>query len=234
MDNVISLDLQSSITSLESTATNFGIRFIADASLREEYNKKSKELSRELLNNVKNGNLSTHDAAKKASAMRNILMDAMRGKTSEIARAYASNIKTQGYPLPFLEEKYAKQSFGKPFHSLDINKKNKIWKEIVFASGRPQSKTNNLAKTMGKAGKGFIALTIAISIYNISTADDKLLASAKESGVISSGLLGSVTGGALAGLACGPGAPVCVSIGVFVGGVMFAIGAEVTFNSLWN
>ncbi|PCM43754.1 hypothetical protein CPA50_15470 [Marinobacter sp. ANT_B65] len=87
---------------------------------------------------------------------------------------------------------------------------------------------------MGRAGKSFIALTIALAVYNIATAEDKLLASAKESAVIGGGLLGSVAGGAAAGLACGPGAPVCVGIGVFVGGVMFAIGAEITFDSFWN
>lgn len=60
------------------------------------------------------------------------------------------------------------------------------------------------------------------------------MASAKEGAVLGGGLLGSVAGGAAAGLACGSGAPVCVTVGVFVGGVMFAVGAEITFDSFWN
>lgn len=35
----------------------------------------------------------------------------------------------------------------------------------------------------------------------------------------------SIGAGALAGLACGPGAPVCVTIGAFVGGALAAFGA---------
>lgn len=162
------------------------------------------------------------------------LMDAMRGQSSEIARAYAVSLKTQGKSLPELESKYAKKLFGRSFNALSETQKGKIWKEIVFSSGRPRMEANQLAKTMGRAGRGFIAVTVAISVYNIATAEDKIVASAKEGAVLGGGLLGSVAGGAAAGLACGPGAPVCVTVGVFVGGVMFAVGAEITFDSFWN
>lgn len=234
MDNVVSIDLQSALAGFESAAANFGVRFIPDARVRAEYNHQAKALSKELLSEVSSNKITSAQAAAKAAEMRNTLMDAMRGKTSEIAKAYAFNIKTQGKSLPYLESKYSKQLFNKSFEILNSTQQNRIWKEIVFSSGRPQLKANNLAKTMGRAGKSFIALTIALAVYNIATAEDKLLASAKESAVIGGGLLGSVAGGAAAGLACGPGAPVCVGIGVFVGGVMFAIGAEITFDSFWN
>jgi hypothetical protein len=69
---------------------------------------------------------------------------------------------------------------------------------------------------------------------NIATAEDKIKASAKEGAMLSGGLLGSVAGGAVAGCACGPGAPICVSIGVFVGGVMFALGTELAFDTFWR
>ena len=39
------------------------------------------------------------------------------------------------------------------------------------------------------------------------------------------GMGGSIAAGALAGLACGPGAPVCVTIGAFIGGALAAFGA---------
>lgn len=39
------------------------------------------------------------------------------------------------------------------------------------------------------------------------------------------GLYACIAAGALAGLACGPGAPVCVTIGAFAGGAMAAFGA---------
>lgn len=41
-------------------------------------------------------------------------------------------------------------------------------------------------------------------------------------------------GGAAAGLACGPGAPVCVGVGALVGGIAFAVGVDLTFDWLWQ
>jgi len=42
-----------------------------------------------------------------------------------------------------------------------------------------------------------------------------------------------MAGGAAAGMICGPGAPVCVTIGVFVGGVAAVLGADFTFDKFW-
>lgn len=232
--NEVTTDLNTAIAGFESTSANFAFRFIPDAKVRTEYRLKAEALSQEILKDVKSGKISSFQGAKQASQMRNVLMDAMRGQSSEIARAYAVSLKTHGKSLPELESKYAKSLFGNSFETLSETQKSRVWKEIVFSSGRPSMKANLLAKTMGRAGKGFIAITIAISVYNIATAKDKLMASAKEAAVIGGGLLGSVAGGAAAGLACGPGAPVCVTIGVFIGGVMFAVGAEITFDSFWN
>ncbi len=234
MEQVASTELQAAITGLESSAANFGIRFIPDSMVRAEYNKQAKGLSKEILEQVTSGKISASEGAAKASSMRNMIMETMRGKSSEISRAYAFSLKTKGKSLPFLEQKYSKQFFNKTFEKLTTTQQNKVWKEIVFSAGRPQLTASKLAKTLGRAGKGFIALTITISVYNIATADDKLNAAAKEGAVIGGGLLGSIAGGAAAGLACGPGAPVCVGIGVFVGGVMFAIGSEIAYDSFWN
>ncbi|QFQ77129.1 DUF3265 domain-containing protein [Vibrio harveyi] len=38
-----------------------------------------------------------------------------------------------------------------------------------------------------------------------------------------------IAGGAIAGLACGPGAPVCVSVGAFIGGTLAAFGASIAW-----
>lgn len=234
MEQTSTMELQTAIAGLESSAVNFGIRFIPDAKVRADYNRQSKNLSKEILDQVKGGKVTPAQGATRAAEMRNVLMDAMRGKTSEIARAYAFNQKTKGKSLLFLEQKYSQQYYKKPFGQLNSVQQNKVWKEIVFSSGRPQLKANKLAKNLGHAGRSFVAITIAISVYNIATADDKLRATAKEGAVIGGGILGSVAGGAAAGLACGPGAPICVGIGVFVGGVMFALGAEITYDSFWN
>lgn len=47
--------------------------------------------------------------------------------------------------------------------------------------------------------------------------------------VITGAGIGGIAGGALAGLACGPGAPVCVTVGAFVGGALAAFGVSITW-----
>ncbi len=136
--------------------------------------------------------------------------------------------------MPDLEQKYSKRLYRKNFSRLSPGAKKNVWKEVAFSAGRPQLKATRLAKIFGIAGKGLIAMTITISVYNVVTSDDKVIATAREGVMISSGFLGSVAGGALAGCACGPGAPIRVSIGVFVGGVMFAIGTEFAFDTFWR
>lgn len=226
--------LDTAISSFESTAFNFSLRLIPDATARRQYNQRAISYSKDLVEQVKKGSLSASDAAKQASEMRNVIMEATRGKTSEIARAYAVRQKAVGKTLPELESKYAKKIFSKEFVSLSQNAKNKVWKEIVLASGRPQEKVNKIAKISGLAGRGLIFVTITVATYNIITADDKIKAASREGAVIGGGLLGSVAGGAAAGLACGPGAPVCVGIGIFIGGVMFAVGTDIAFDEFWR
>lgn len=77
-----------------------------------------------------------------------------------------------------------------------------------------------------RAGRSLIVLSLAISVYTVATAEDKVDAAAQEASVAGAGVAGGIAGGALAGLACGPGAPVCVSVGAFVGGALAAFGVD--------
>jgi hypothetical protein len=77
-----------------------------------------------------------------------------------------------------------------------------------------------------KAGRGLLVLSLAISVYTIATSDHPLASAEREVTVTGAGILGGMGGGALAGLACGPGAPVCVTIGAFVGGFAAAFGVD--------
>ena len=49
---------------------------------------------------------------------------------------------------------------------------------------------------------------------------------------IGAGVGGSIAGGAIARLVCGPGAPICV--GALVGCIAFAVGVDITFDWLWR
>ena len=64
----------------------------------------------------------------------------------------------------------------------------------------------------------------------MATAEDKTREVAHEAAVLGGGFVGSAAAGAVAGLACGPGAPVCVTLGVFIGGVLGALGTDWMFQ----
>jgi hypothetical protein len=58
--------------------------------------------------------------------------------------------------------------------------------------------------------RGVILLSLALSSYNVLTARNKSNALKRELVTTTAGIGGGIAAGALAGLACGPGAPVCV------------------------
>lgn len=76
---------------------------------------------------------------------------------------------------------------------------------------------------LSRLGKGLVVLSIAISVYEIYTAEDKISESGRQIAI-------NAAGGAMVGLMCGPDAPVCVLIGGFVGGAL----AVSEMGSVWN
>ncbi|ELY5815226.1 hypothetical protein SNN51_002082 [Cronobacter turicensis] len=83
---------------------------------------------------------------------------------------------------------------------------------------------------LSRLGNGLIVLSIAISVYEIYNADDKISESGRQLAINSAGIAGAAAGGAMAGLMCGPRAPVCVLTGAFVGGAL----AAWEMDRLWN
>ncbi len=84
-------------------------------------------------------------------------------------------------------------------------------------------------RNLSRAGRGLLFISLALSVYTVVNSDNKPRAIAREATVTGAGVLGGIAGGGLAGLACGPGAPVCVTVGAFIGGALAAFGV----SSLW-
>jgi len=228
-----SQELESAIALLESQASIFATKFIPDSKSRTEYMKKTREASNEIKSLVNNGSITAQEGAKRASSIRNTILDATRGKLSNIGKAWSHNLKNSGKSLPQLEAEYAKSLFGRKFDSLPENNKNRVWKEIVAASGRQRPSANSAAKAVGLAGRGLVVVTVALALYNIISAEDKVRATTKEGVVIGAGLGGMAAGGYVASLACGPGAFFCASAWTFAIGAAAAFGAEVAFDYSW-
>lgn len=105
--------------------------------------------------------------------------------------------------------------------------------EIIESAGRARPSVNNLANKYSKLGRGLLVVTLGVAVYNITLADNKTRAMAREGAIIGGGFAGAAAGGGAAGLTCGPAAPVCVTLGVFVGGALGALGTDLTFGWLF-
>jgi hypothetical protein len=224
--------LEGLLSQMESAALNFAQRYINDGKVRMNYISQTRKLSQEYRVQVNSGALTAEEAASQVQGIRNQILETQRLRTSDIGKASAVKLKKVGLTLTELTDKYAKDKFGKTFVNLSPANQNKVYLEIIESSGRPRPSVNAAASKYSKLGRGLLVVTIGLAVYNISVAEDKVTATAREGVIIGGGFAGGAAGGAVAGLACGPGAPVCVTIGVFVGGALGALGADFTFGWL--
>jgi hypothetical protein len=222
--------LESALMAFDSTALVLSERFIKDARVRANYVEQAKAASRELEAFVAMGEMSAEEAALKINEFRNALLEASRLNSSDIGRAFAVVEKATGLTMEKLQAKYAAKLFKKEFAILSAAERDTVLMEIVRAGGRPNPKFTGLAAKLGKAGKGLLIVSFAFAAYNVATSDRPEREAVKQTASIGAGILG----GAAAGMACGPGAPVCVAVGALVGGIAVALGTEQLFDWLWK
>ncbi|MBV1869904.1 MAG: hypothetical protein KUG76_03270 [Gammaproteobacteria bacterium] len=215
---------------MESLAMNFSHRFINDGKVRTSYINQTRKLAQEYREMVSSGTITADEAAKQVQGIRNQILEAQRIRTSDVGKAVAIKLKKTGLTLQELTEKCAQNKFGTSFVNLSAANQNKVYLEIIDSSGRPRPSMNAAASKYSKLGRGLVFVTIGVAVYNIAVAEDKVTATAREGVIIGGGFSGGAAGGAVAGLTCGLGAPVCVTIGVFVGGALGALGADFTFG----
>jgi len=226
--------LQNALLALESEFVNFGIRFIQDKGVRAEYMAKAKAASDEILESVMKGEATPGEGAAAANTMRNGLLDAGRLKSSDIGRAVAEAEKASGLTMDDLTAKYAGKLFKKAFEDLGPEEQDTVFIEIIRAAGRPNPKWNRIAMQLGEAGKGLIIISLAFAVYDVASSDRPGREAVKQGASLGIGFVGSLAGGAVAGLACGPGAPICVGVGAFVGGLIFVVGTDFAFDDIWK
>lgn len=218
---------ENAIKSLEATAASAGLHLEIDSTARRIYAREIKAMSDSLREEVARGKLTWTQAAKQAQSTRNLVMQLARSHTTPVARAFAERTKAEGRGLNALVAEKTMKLFGKAavFAELNPSRQNRVFAEVVASAGRSRSTITNAVRRLSYLGRSVILLSLALSTYNVLTARNKSNALKRELITTTAGIGGSVAAGALAGLACGPGAPVCVTIGAFVGGALAAFGA---------
>jgi hypothetical protein len=230
-DTTYAARFEHEIRSLQSTLATSGTFAMNDAHVRNLYNQRVKAAANEIRSAAQSGSISWKLAASQASELRNTVMETLRVRTSPYGRASAQGMKAQGKSINALIAEKTIKLFGSnaDFSRLNTAQQNQVFAAVVESSGKTNAGVNAAMSRMRAAGRTLIFLSIAISVYNVSVAEDKAAAAGMELAITGASIAGGAAGGALAGLACGPGAPACVVIGAFVGGALAAFGV----SSLW-
>ena len=224
-------DFAQAMRVLEAEIYNIGTHLAWDGQVRQLYALEIKNMSRNLEGQVRSGTITWQQAAIQAQEVRNTIMETLRTRSTPVARATAETIKQQGKTLNSLIAQKTQTLYGNNtlFNQLSTQQKNHVYQQVVLSAGTSNPKVTTLMRQASYAGRGLLFLSLGVSVYNVATADDKWNAAGREVAVTGAGIAGGIGGGAVAGLACGPGAPVCVTIGALLGGALAAFG----MNSLW-
>ncbi|MGA2253264.1 MAG: hypothetical protein ABSG53_01270 [Thermoguttaceae bacterium] len=229
-------EFRRALDQFEAAASTFASRFIPDNALRLKYAESVKNMSASILDEFYQGKISAKDGAELANRLRNEIIDQTRDLSSDVGRAWAEKIKAEGLKMPELQEKYANQLFKKEFAALSEAEQNEVFLAIMKSAGRANEGVIVTSARLAKISKGLLFVTAAVSVYQIATSDRPGREAVKQGAVVGTGLaVGEIIGAAAAtSLVCGPGAPICVGIFVFVGGTAAAYGADVGFDHFWK
>lgn len=205
---------------------------IPDAALRAQYIEAARSAAAEITALVERGALSPRQAAEQVSAMRNIAMESMRARTSSFGRSIAVWLKEEGATLTALEQRYAMRIYGRSFDALGEAAREQVWLKIVERAGNTRLSVNLAMRWAPRAGKVFLFASVAIAAWQVATSNDPAHEAGKQGAMLGGGIAGGAAAGAATGLVCGPGAPVCSGILMFVGGVVGALGGEWAFSKI--
>lgn len=224
-------DFEEAIKALQGQLANAGTHLVIDANARMAYDREIGAMSRQLRAQARSGAITWAQAAAQAREMRNVIMEILRGRSTAVGRSLAEYIKRQGKTLNELIALKTLSKFGAKaeFPTLTTAQQNVVFTEIVVAAGRSNATITGIMRVMPYAGRGLLVWSIAMSVYTVAESDNPVSAAGREAATTGAAIAGGLASGALAGLACGPGAPVCVTLGAFIGGALAAF----TVGYIW-
>lgn len=217
---------ESTMKSLQAQISNVAAHITIDTRARRLYNQEIKRMADRLRADAIASRLTWASAARQAQETRNLIMGVIRARSTPVGRAFAESLKLKGYSLNQLIALKTIALHGEQtiFSRLSNTKQNAIYASIVSSAGKSNIHVTRAMTSLTYAGRGVLFLAIALSTYEIATSSNKVAVLQKELAINGASIAGGIAGGALAGLACGPAAPVCVTVGAFVGGALAAFG----------
>ena len=192
---------------MEAQAANIGAHLTVDSSARLAYTREIKRMAEQLKVDATSNRISWAQAAQQAQETRNLVMEIVRTRSSPVGRAMAQRLKSSGKTLNEIIALQATKTHGKSvkFSTLSPSQKNAIYAAVVASAARSNVSVTKAMSELSFVGRGVLGLSLALSVYDIATSNDKVGATKKEVLTTGAGIAGGAAGGALAGLACGPG-----------------------------
>lgn len=227
---VQSSELADALRALESEAYAFSQRFITDDVVRADYRQKAAAASKEISDEVRAGRMTAHEGAKAANALRNAVLDMSRAQLSDLGLALSVAAKKEGKPLDYFQEQYAKQKFGRAFGELTQVEREVVWREIVDSAGRGNKKFNIGAKVAGLAGRTFLVIGLAITVWHVLEAENKTRAVAKEVTAVGGSGVGAAAGAAIVGAAMATPPGWIVTLAILVGAAVGGVATSAAFD----
>ncbi|MEZ5803193.1 MAG: hypothetical protein R3E51_07065 [Rhizobiaceae bacterium] len=164
---------------------------------------------------------------------------------SGYARSLAEAQRAAGKTLTELEETFAARRFGEALRTRPGGAGKRLFERLapteqaqvrldIVDSVNPNRATAKppAAGRWAKIGRGLLVVAIAVSIYKVATAEDRMKQAAREA----IGFAGGAAGGFVAGSALSSYAPnlspIIIGLTTFVGGLLGALGADFVFEWL--
>lgn len=208
------------------TVQDVASQLASDSPIRAAYIQEASEYSKNIVAAFERGEITAGEAALLASSFRNAAMKDARTGLSPAGATLSKLLKEEGLTLPQLFERYAQSMYKKEIRELTAVERSAICVKIAQRAGVTNAKVNLASRLMPKVGRAMVAVTIAIAVYEVATAEDKVGEAVKQGAGFVGFLAGAKVGAAIGALACGPGAPACAVIGGIAGGILGALAAE--------
>ncbi|WP_374594050.1 hypothetical protein [Aquabacterium sp.] len=226
-------EFETALRLMQAEAVAFAESVIKDPAARAEYAMKTKAACDELIERVKQRQITPHEAAKTANAMRNQIMELARAKLSNFGLAVSESVKKSGKQLQELEDVYALRRYQRAFSTLAQVDKEQVWMDIVHAAGKPQAAMNGFARWYGVAGRTLLIASLAYAVYSVTTAKDKTRQTAKEGTTLAAGVAGGAAAGVGVALVASTPPGWVVGVAMFVTAALAGVGSAELFDYFW-
>lgn len=193
--------------------------------LRKEYILNIRNSVRHFIQQLDNDMMLIAILAEHAADARNFVLEQTRAKLSKTARAFSQWLKEEGLTFNNLVIRYTEKLRiagtipNQPFAQLAMEDQNRVYIEIINASGRSNNLINKISKAMGILGEAMILLTLGTIVWDIVESSNPTLTAVKNAFALGAGFVGAEIGAGIGVIIGEVGGPP----GIFIGGVLGAI-----------